>query len=704
MIRRLFSLAVLAWTSAQAADLEARFWGDALPLPSIQSQREQADRARLWVCPAVSGADVQKAMGPAIRSIQEALAGMSQDDPARAALQRTLDSLKGKAPPPTPVLQPVASALTFVQALARTRAWLNAHEAAGLHALNSRPEGSSEAMASAFALQASLAGRPEAALAGLLFAHTLNPKNADTLVNMGGVLVTLGLPAEALAMLREAQRLGIAPGGAMGVPVQAVALNNTGRALIKLGQFSKAAQLLNTALTLAPTLAEANQNLAPALLCQGKTDDAVRYLRLGARRAPAGSEAARALPTGPEVLGSSSQPSPSAQRAGESHVAAGWVFDLSHGQDFTLPDLKIAPTPGGMVALLEQYRKVDNELSERSIALARQGDAVAAQLRDRHETPPATAARRGALWSAIISSHDEPPFRAMDRRTDQLEHEVSTIWGDFWHCEGGCRIAVINQQAHGDQQVFRSLCVPQLQAAHERWRSAMHAYAHDLGASLNARYHYETALAANYSDPLWHQRAALHTQEWVTIASSMLAHHAALWASDIKAFEEVCLEEGPAPVDASPVSGPLLVAPPELCKQLVGKFTTSISIGVVDASFSCDKASLKLAPSGLLTAFTKVDLDTSAAKWKTTLILGLQGGGGLKEVMGLGVKASVGTYVSLTRDGVTDFGMIGDVKSSIGIPLGDALPVGQVKVGESAKAISVRWSFVTGDTEFDLAH
>lgn len=124
----------------------------------------------------------------------------------------------------------------------------------------------------------------------------------------------------------------------------------------------------------------------------------------------------------------------------------------------------------------------------------------------------------------------------------------------------------------------------------------------------------------------------------------------------------------------------------------------------VDASFSCDKVSVTLVLSGLLTTFTKVDLNISAEKWKTTLIIGVQSGGSLKEVLGLGVKASVGTYVSLIRDGVTDYGMVGDMKSSVSLPLGDKMPIGQVKVGESAKAISVRWSFVTGDTEFDFGH
>ncbi len=698
----LLALAALTLPTARAADLYAQFWGDALPLPSAQAQREDLNRARLWLCPSASGSDGRAAMAPVLRDLEKTLDALPKNDPALPALMQALRQMRASASAVPVSAPPRAPALTFAQAIRRAQAWLDTHEAAGVRALRASPEGRSAGRASAFALQASLAGRPEAALAGLLTAHALDPKNADTLVNLGGVLVTVGLPAEALAVLGEAQRLGIKPGGAVGVPMQAAALNSRGRALLKLGSLQASVEVLRKALTVAPTLPEANQNLARALLCQGRTEDAVHFMRVGARRAPA-SSAAR--PTGPEAPPRTPGAPPQATGREEAgRVDARRTFDMSRGQSFMLPDLRIAQTPEGMAALLDQYRQLNDELTERGIALARQEDAVAAQLRARVGDNPATEHRRRALWQAIIASGDEPDLSALDARSDQLEHEVADIWTDFWHCEGACKIAVIIEQAHGDQAVFRSLCVPQLKADHERWRNAMHAYAHDLAATLKAKYRYETALAANYSDPLWRKQAVLHTQGWVTAASSPLAHHAMLWASDIKSFEDGCLEGRAPDADTSPVSAPLQLPAPNLCQQLVGKFTTSLALGQVDASFSCDKASLKIAPSGLLSAFTKVDLDTAGEKWKTTLIVGVQGGGGLKEVLGLGVKASVGTYVSVTRDGVQDFGMVGDVKSSVSLPLGDALPIGQVKVGESAKAISVRWSFVTGDTAFDLGH
>ncbi len=710
MLRRSLTLALLPLSSAQAApELYAQFWGDALPLPPPAEQRLALNRARLWLCPARSVADVQAEMSPVVRDLQQTLDRMDRNDPARATLQQALDGLKATPQATASPAQPSAAPLTLAQALSRTRTWLNTHESAGMKALHRSPEGQSAALANAFALGAALAGRPEAALAALLTAHTLEPKNADTLVNLGGALAALNQPAEALAVLTEAERLGIAPGGAMGVPVLAVALNNRGRALLELGQFSAANRALRQALTLAPTLAEANQNLARALLCQGKTEEAVRFVRLGTRHTPVSSEAGQPLPVRPPGPIAPAPPAdpvavPGPGGDGESRLAAKWVFDLSHGQAFTLPDLKIAQTPAGMVALREQYRALKNMLDERSLALGREQDAVEQQLRQRHGDMAATEARRGAIWNAVITSGREPELKALDNRFDRTEWEAATIWGDFWHCEGGCKIANIINQADGDEKVFRSLCVPQLEAEHGRWRNAMHASANDLGAFLKASYRYETALAANYSDPLWQKRATLHTQQWVTGAFSGLVKDALVWADDIHTFEKGCLEGASPSPDASPVAAPLDLPPPDLCQQLVGKFTTSISLGVVDAGFGCDKVSLKLAPSGLLTTFTKVELDTSADKWKTTVILGVQGGGSLKEVLGLGVKASVGSYVSMTRDGVQDFGLVGDVKSSFGLPLGDKMPIGQVKVGESAKALSVRWSFVTGDTEFDLAH
>ncbi|MVN87093.1 tetratricopeptide repeat protein [Deinococcus sp. HMF7620] len=697
---------LLSLGSAQAApDLYGQFWGDALPLPPAAQQREQLDRDRLWVCPVVTGADVQAALNPAVQTLQETIAGMAKDDPARAALQQTLNQLKasGQSVPSPAAPRPSAAPLTLTQALKNTRTWLGQHEAAGVRGLAASPEGKSAGRASAFALQATLAGRPEAALAGLLTAHTLDPKNADTLVNLAGALVTVNLPAEALAVLAQAERQGIAPGGAMGISVQAVALNNRGGALVKLGRFAEADKVLRQALALQPTLTEAGQLLAHALLCQGKTADAVQVMRRSARRTP-GTGAGQELPTSSGPGPSASQPTPASAGQVESRRPARQVFDMTRGQSITLPDLKIAQTPAQAVQLLDRYVALDEELSERGLALVRRQEAVEQQLRNRGEALPATQARQKAIWSALIASRAEPELRALDTRQDRTGDEVARIWGDFWHCEGGCSIAVIIDKAHGDEEVFRGLCVPQLQGAHERWRSAMHAYAHDLAAAAKADYLYETALAANYSDPLWHQRAALQAEIEATGRFGALVNAARLWAHDVKSFESGCVEGSSGAADSVPVAVPLKLPPPDVCKPLVGLFTTSVSLGVVDAGFSCDKVSLKVAPSGLLTSFVKAELDMSAEKWKTTVIIGLQGGGSLKEVAGLGVKAAVGAYVSATRDGIKDYGMVGEVKSSIGINVGEKLPIGQVKIGESAKAINARWSFVTGETIFDVGH
>lgn len=339
---------VLLLSTASAQTQPWRAWSDALPRPALEEAQDEVAELQATACGEFGTAgnllaQLENHLGEAPLSAQ--------------ALQTALDSAGLQPPAQTPV------ALTLSSALAHAQAWLEQHDPAGLKALAASEDARSAAKAKAAALEATLMNKPNAAMAALLTAHRLDPKDAETLVNLGGSLVVLALPNEALAVLDAANTLPLPIGGALGWSPQAVALNNRGRALLDLGQAGTAEPLLRQALHLNPDLAETRGNLARALACTGKTAEAATLLRASGRRTAQPSPATPGTPvtpTGVPPAEVTSDDDP--EGAEETTRPIEWAFDVSHGKGVNLPNLKLPASPREALELNASYGALSTTL------------------------------------------------------------------------------------------------------------------------------------------------------------------------------------------------------------------------------------------------------------------------------------------------------------------------------------------------------
>lgn len=111
-------------------------------------------------------------------------------------------------------------------------------------------------------------GNLAGALAFALREHELAPGDPGPLVDAAAILTNVGKPREALALLDAADRTRRTVAAPMGLDGAAIALNNRGYALLRMGQYAKARAVLGKAIAREPLLSEARTNRSAASLCE----------------------------------------------------------------------------------------------------------------------------------------------------------------------------------------------------------------------------------------------------------------------------------------------------------------------------------------------------------------------------------------------------------------------------------------------------
>ncbi|HWG85277.1 MAG TPA: tetratricopeptide repeat protein, partial [Deinococcales bacterium] len=184
-----------------------------------------------------------------IRALQAEIARLDAGDPRRPALVEALEKLKAlKAEAerrggdvPAVATPGLAVALQVVE---RT---LEQELGTAYRQFLSSPAARDARLAQEAAAAAIAERKPAAAAAALVAAYRAQPRNAALLVNAAGVLGLLGMNAEALVFLDAADALATPLPGAAGVPGRALALNNRGFVLVRLGRYQEAEQALREA-------------------------------------------------------------------------------------------------------------------------------------------------------------------------------------------------------------------------------------------------------------------------------------------------------------------------------------------------------------------------------------------------------------------------------------------------------------------------
>ncbi|PYE55388.1 tetratricopeptide repeat protein [Deinococcus yavapaiensis] len=418
LISGVLTALLVSGAALAASPSEFVAWSDA-----ALGQAESALRSRLDVeyrslygpPPSLSvRAEASAATQKALEQLRATLAGMPPNDPNRKIFEETLAALSAQqtraatTPAAAPVSAPTCPAsLSLATALKNTRDFvakhLGASDAAKLHAAVTTPE-----QADRIAAQAVAANRPHVALAALLEGYARDERDASQLVNTAGLAGVLGFPCEALALLDAAGKLPKPTDDLFGA--DALALNARGYALLKLGRAQEAESVLRRAVTLDPSLSEAQRNLAMALKAQRKDDEAMRFYRLSMRRAAALKDGA-----------ATTNPPPS-QASGEGHAAptptwpaAKDVYDLSGGVGWKLPQLPYPKHVGEGLVFEARVKEVQGIIDARMRARAKRLGELVVTLRTRARHDPGsllTSARVSDITARIDAAEFDPDVRA----------------------------------------------------------------------------------------------------------------------------------------------------------------------------------------------------------------------------------------------------------------------------------------------------
>jgi tetratricopeptide (TPR) repeat protein len=246
--------------------------------------------------------------------------------------------------------------LTYTQAIGNLKAVLEGSVSPeAIKTLEASPQAKDPIAATGVAIGALAVRKPLAAVAYLIKAHDIAPKEPAFLTNLAGIANYFSLHREALAFAQKAETL------ANKIPAsqRAALLSNKGYALISLARPKDAEAALTEAIRLDPNLSEAYTNMAYALGDQDKCEPAVRFLRAGMTRRPA------------YVFKSNAQE--------PIRLPLPQVIDMSKGKPGVLPTVPYASDPGEAAAVKEQLEKLArpySAASERSmpgLAQAMQG-------------------------------------------------------------------------------------------------------------------------------------------------------------------------------------------------------------------------------------------------------------------------------------------------------------------------------------------
>lgn len=510
-----------------------------------------------------------------------------------------------------------------------------------------------EGAARELAVASMLGGSPRLALAGLLAASEHDPRDRMNIVNAAAPLAMLGKPADAIALINHADKMRGPLPSVMGVPGKAVLENNRGYAYSKLKNPTAAVKAFRKALVAAPAMAEANSNLAGALVCAGRSAEALRYVRAAHARnkltyvspVPAGAAAiANQLPTVP---------------------LAGQVADLSAGQDGTLPAFVAPSDPAGWVAFHSTVAAMNASASAESSKASEDRNAALERTKTLKNSY-ATTTRSTSLANLVNTTNAEPENKALYDTALAAADSADEVTTAHWTVAVPAKVNECQQQNSTTfDDCFQSWCRPATASATSSFSSAFAGAERAMREYWRVAGKRETGLAANVSIQDWHDVAMGDIRAHATIAFGRLVSSMSGWVGPLKFFESMCVTaaQTPPPIDG----GPPTVASPGLCPPALapysGSFGSSIEGVDVSVTVSCSRAEIEVSQGvagtrDLISVFGKGERDFKNDT--TTVVVGTKG-----DLFGLAGGQS-GLYITTGRNGITDYGWRVGAGGSVG--------------------------------------
>lgn len=299
-----------------------------------------------------------------------------------------------------------------------------AQDAAALAALGNSPPAQSRTTLDVTAVAYLASGRTAEALACLVLAAELAPRDPAALINLAAGALAFRRANEALALLAEAERSGALPPAAWGMSGSRVAAYLRAYAHMLRGEYAEARKLLVEVVDREPNLREAALTLA---LVESKLGGDMRkpYL-LGVWRhrgklvvldppEPESPEEAKRQPD-PFTEGNSIAPSMAE------------LFDLSRGKAGTLPRVDRPRSPQELMAMTGPYGEAMLEAIDYGAVLHNDVAGGAADAFDAARAPRAYKRRMKDLYSrATVRFGNTPEIDAAARERDALRKELDRL-------------------------------------------------------------------------------------------------------------------------------------------------------------------------------------------------------------------------------------------------------------------------------------
>lgn len=570
------------------------------------------------------------------------------------ALGPSADPTTAASPKPDLVVARVAVAsapATFVEGTSLTATVASAQRhlrttagADAMAAFRQSPSFRSAARAQAAAAGAVVAGQPGAALAALLRAHQLEPREASHLVNAAAVASSIGLPNEALAMLDGAARLDDRDHAPMGIARGAVALTNRANALVQVGRGGEASAMATAARTLAPELSEASSNRAAADLCEGR--DMLTALREAGQR-----DTGKQPPTPPHPL----------------PPGTPWVDD-STGVAATMRRIPLPDTPLQAPAFYDIVRG----LEAKEVEWLQARNARDAQLRSAmgaERTEPASRDARDDVFVVVNAQYAAPDLQELRRRfveemaaATRLREELFGSgddpgrYGPFQDAAAAaCEAADPYMPCFVGQ--IRARCVPAANALHGAWLGRMQA-AIELARAHQAEYGRRVSgVAAHLSSDAAYELALMGVADNEHGLRGLLLQEISTWSGGLHGARNgedthYCLQT-PLPPEAAPDDQAATpVAGPGPCRGEVKNTNLVLSLPVVTLKVNCEEVAIEASTEGWIAAFGEVKYNHRSNQ--ITVFGGAKAEVGFRPVKG---DFKSGVYVTVGMDGVEDAGL-----------------------------------------------
>jgi hypothetical protein len=437
-----------------------------------------------------------------------------------ATLRSANENLVGSVP---------RQSVTFAAALAKSRALAKSavEPASFAAALKALPDNEPITLR-LFALAQLATARPSAAFTLLVAAYDRDPKSADALADLAGMLASFGYANESIAFLDELAAHNALPSPPMGISGRDAVDYIRGYALARLGNTAAAIALLRPVADRQPLLAEAARMMA---ILSNDPAEQRRYFLMGVWR----HRSSVAVATAVEIT----EAEPDAMVTGERvAIDVRSLIDPSKGKRSRLPDMHYAQT------VLQA-----NDLAPK-IVLA----ATAAE--NRHSAIEASRVRPRGYTHASGSVEETWGYRIhelassisyRDARLRELDKQRSLLWRE----REVARTKITNrrdEEARKALDAYMAICVakkytPTFAQMGEQMRPAFQAALGELKPYINREeevqrkwfdeWHFlTTAIIAQMSKGGWHEyaRLAIEMQRWLSYRGllSLVSAHASV--------------------------------------------------------------------------------------------------------------------------------------------------------------------------------